>query len=161
MKQSAKKEKPLQAATFVGSSGTFPNMSSVVLQLRPWPRDIASSSHANTSGRMRRSTNSAAPSLRDGASLITICRLILLTQTSKLGSSCVSLLWSALSDTSDYTRTTSHLIKDCRLQGLYRFVCLFISSASPLILFSSLFPDISPPLLIFFFENRPAPFPGD
>jgi len=37
-------------------------------------------------------------------------------------------------------------------------VCLFISYASPLILFSSLFPDSFPPLLIFSFENRPAPF---
>jgi len=38
-------------------------------------------------------------------------------------------------------------------------VCLFISYASPLI-FSSHFPYLSPPLLIFSFENRPAPFPG-
>ena len=38
-------------------------------------------------------------------------------------------------------------------------VCLFISHASQLILFSSLFPYLSPPLLIFSYENRPAPFP--
>jgi len=35
-----------------------------------------------------------------------------------------------------------------------------ISFASPLILFSSLFHHLSPPLLIFSFDNRPALFPG-
>jgi len=41
-------------------------------------------------------------------------------------------------------------------------VCLFLSHAFPLILFSSLLLYLSPPLglLIFSFENRPAPFPG-
>jgi len=39
-------------------------------------------------------------------------------------------------------------------------VCLFIPYASLLILLSSLFPYLSPPLLILSFENRPAPFPG-
>jgi len=37
-------------------------------------------------------------------------------------------------------------------------VCLFISYAFPLVLFSSLFPYLSPPLLIFSFENRPLCF---
>jgi len=37
---------------------------------------------------------------------------------------------------------------------------LYTSSASPLILFSSLFPYLSSPLVIFCFENRPTPFPG-
>jgi len=32
--------------------------------------------------------------------------------------------------------------------------------SSPLILFSSLFPYFTPPILIFSFENRPTPFPG-
>ena len=39
-------------------------------------------------------------------------------------------------------------------------VCLFIPYASLLILLSSLFSYLSPPLLILSFENRPAPFPG-
>jgi len=38
--------------------------------------------------------------------------------------------------------------------------CLFISYASPLMLISSRFSYLSPPLLIFSFQNRPAPFPG-
>ena len=38
--------------------------------------------------------------------------------------------------------------------------CVFISYASPLILFSLLFPYLSPPLVVFSFENRPVPFPG-
>ena len=33
-------------------------------------------------------------------------------------------------------------------------VCFFVSHASPLIIFSLLFPYLSSPLLIFFFENR-------
>jgi len=37
---------------------------------------------------------------------------------------------------------------------------LFVSYAFPLTLFSSLFAYVSPPLLFFTFENRPAPFPG-
>ena len=37
-------------------------------------------------------------------------------------------------------------------------VCLFILYASPLVHFSSLFPYLSPPLLIFSDENKPAPF---
>ena len=39
-------------------------------------------------------------------------------------------------------------------------VCLFISYALPLILFTSLFRYLSPPLLIFSFENRPTSFRG-
>ena len=44
--------------------------------------------------------------------------------------------------------------------GAIYTVCLFVSYASPLVLFSSLSSYLSPPLLIFSFENRPAPFPG-
>ena len=44
--------------------------------------------------------------------------------------------------------------------GAILFACLYRIYASQLIIFSSLFPYLSPPLLIFSFENRPAPFSG-
>ena len=46
------------------------------------------------------------------------------------------------------------------ISALYICFGCFISCASPLILFFWLLPYSSPPLLIFSFENRPAPFPG-
>ena len=70
-------------------------------------------------------------------------------------------LWQQLTDRS----------ASCGLQGvmhLFDFLilasyiyCVFISYASPHILFSSLFPYLASPLLIFsLLKNRPTPFPG-
>ena len=56
-------------------------------------------------------------------------------------------------------RAPGHNAPLIRFLILVLYVYLFMSYASPLI-FLSLFPYLSPPLLIFFFENTPAEFPG-